>query len=390
MSIIRLKTLDGKTVNMTVNLDDTIESTVDDIKLLLNYNNCDIKVIFNGKVLTDKSKTFTENNIKNDDFIVITKTNLPVKPVVASLPPSVPSPDHPSVHPSVHPPIYPPVNTSRSSRITPIFQTTQTPPTTPVAITSESTPIRINNATGTIDQFQIDQFWNEPVPISDTEQQYSLEQIQAIMPYIFSYVASSPLLLMRYLQSPSTFGNILIDRNFRNLLRQIMGHANETINTIRFRSHISFTAHITDQPVPITTNETNESPYNTNETDSNSEEEREEEREEEVREEEREEREGEEREGEVREEEYPVIVSESVPELMNMMAQILGITNISTLTENVSPQEENANILAEEEQNDIENLIGLTGMPRNDIIRIYLACNKNANTTASMLFDMMN
>jgi hypothetical protein len=384
MSIIRLKTLDGKTVNMTVNLDDTIESTVDDIKLLLNYNNCDIKVIFNGKVLTDKSKTFTENNIKNDDFIVITKTNLPVKPVVASLPPSV------------HPPVHPPVNTSRSSRITPILQTTQTPPTTPVAITSESTPIRINNATGTIDQFQIDQFWNEPVPISDTEQQYSLEQIQAIMPYIFSYVASSPLLLMRYLQSPSTFGNILIDRNFRNLLRQIMGHANETINTIRSRSHISFTAHITDQTVPITTNETDESPYNTN--DSNSEEEGE------VREEMEVIEEGEgEGEGEVREEmevieegeegeegEYPVIISESVPELMNMMAQILGITNISTLTENVSPQEENANILAEEEQNDIENLIGLTGMPRNDIIRIYLACNKNANTTASMLFDMMN
>jgi len=220
---LQLKNLKGEMKNISALSTDVIESKLDEIRGAFGYNEFEVNIIFSGRVL-DVEKTFEHYNIVNDSLIVVmskgkkkkqahsaeastVSTNIPA-PV--SAPPPTPAPT-PAMSHAVSPLI------SNISELPP--QSSSNVPTTEPPIGSLS------------------HFWAH-APAEDQTPLFSVEQVHATTSILFPLIIQStlfqnPAMTMMLLQNPNSLTTIISGPEFRSTIRQILSQSDGVVNALR-------------------------------------------------------------------------------------------------------------------------------------------------------------
>lgn len=162
-----------------------------------------IKLIHTGKVL-EQNKTPSSYGIAQGDAIIVMKGKAPAppKPVAVAAPEPAPAP--------VAVPAPNQTNTTSQSVSSGLTNQSQPPAQIP----------------------QADIIWTSP-SAEDTTATYSVEQAHVILPMVFSYIMQNPNLRLLMMTNPSILNEVMVGANFRSIVRQLLAQSPSLLNAIR-------------------------------------------------------------------------------------------------------------------------------------------------------------
>ncbi len=393
---ITLKTLDNKRFDVTVNTQDTIESKIDFFKNTVGYTESNIKMIYAGRVL-ERSKLFSEYGLKNSDVIIIMKSRDPSQtsqqpvPTVTPATPVVPL-SAPTVV-EVPPPVVP-ITQSRPARISTRVPTPPPPSALRTGSTrgpilrrvafpiAERTPIRRASGVSGLPHpsqpqqppqppriITTQQYWAQPAPLEEISPRFSVEQVHAMIPLMMSYITENPQLCTLLLRSQESFRSVITGPGFRGIVRQMLEQSPLIVNALRTGMQATMTINTTSNAgvsAPIPNNADSDDGSNSSQGDDESADNGE--------------------------------TGNMIPVLAEMLASINGTSEQSTDTnqpsENIaSDNTENSqesNVVSEpNEQEDVAQLVSLTGVPIQFAKQVYDSCGKNVGVAAALLFQVL-
>lgn len=362
---VTLKTLDHKRFDVTLNPEDTIESKVEMFKSLTGYTEFNIKMIHSGRIL-DRLKTFSESGLKTGETIVVMKLRVqpvqpvqpepPVVPLVVVPPVVVPTPvvanvAH-STSASTQParsrssgsiPTPPPVQHAQGRVIFPVVERSptrrasnnpndQSPhpplPQRPMIITTQ-------------------QYWDQVAPLEEISPRFSVEQVHAIVPLLMSYITENPQLCTFLLRSQESFRAVITGPGFRGIVRQMLEQSPLIVGALRTGTPANMTINSTSNSIqeasPDNADTNHESDSSRGE-DSN-------------------------------DYENAAVVTNMVPVLAELLSAVANATEP---------------VIEPNEQEDIAQLVSLTGVPASLAKQVYDSCGKNVGIAAEMLFQVIN
>ncbi len=213
-----IKSVKGPVNTISVHASDSIESKLDEIRQLFGIDvSATIKLVFSGRVLTDLTKTFAEQQIINDSTVVL----MPV-PKKSTVPVAAPVP---APVPALVPVSAPPAMASASSEIA-------------SASTTSTNPII--------------EFWKN-TPVSDSTLSFSIDQLHATMSVFIPIILKEPTIFMQLITNTHGFGQLLSTPQMRNLLKDLLGQSAGIVHSLRSGTpiEISIRGSPPSNPVPV-------------------------------------------------------------------------------------------------------------------------------------------
>jgi hypothetical protein len=194
---ITLKTLKNELHSVSFDENETFETQVDIVRNATGLTENDwVKLLHAGKIL-DLAKTPLANGVKNGDAIVVMKTKKVVPVALVAAPAPAPAPA--------------PVSAPE---------------------TSESASASTSVVPAQVQPAPMVDVWLQPDQ-ADTTASYSIEQAHVILPMIFSYITQNPNLRLLLLTNPSILNEVLVGQGFRTVVRQLLQQSPSLLNSIR-------------------------------------------------------------------------------------------------------------------------------------------------------------
>ena len=211
---ITFKTLKNESFKTVINDSQTFEEQLDHIKECVGVSENDtLKLIYAGRVL-ELNKSPLEYCIRSGDTIIIMKQK----------PPAVKKP-----------------STSASSSNENVNAYTPSEPQSVMSHLSDAivSNMQSQNANGNQSNGQQSNqnasqhdFWNN-ANSTDTAQNYSVEQVHAIIPAFFQYILHNPNLKLLILTNPDLISEVLVGGGFRLIIRQLLQQSPTIVDSIR-------------------------------------------------------------------------------------------------------------------------------------------------------------
>ena len=380
---VTLKTLDGKRCDVTVNPQDTIESKVESFKNLIGYTEFNVKMIHSGRIL-DRQKTFADSNLKTGEVIVVMKLRDQPQPQPQPVQTTSTQPVQ-TVQPTPAPmsvPVVPAqVQSAQSTVRAPIPGRIIFPITDPGRIIfpiTDRPQIRRASAVGGVatnpnaqsphppqsqsHQSQpqpprtilmtTQQYWAQPAPLEECSPRFSVEQVHAMIPLLMSYITENPQLCTLLLRSQEAFRSVVTGPGFRGIVRQMLEQSPLIVNALRTGVQASMTINSSPNTVPYQQqNEQHTDTNNDSDEDSSSH--------------------GDE--------------SNTIPALTELLSAVVNATGQTAESNIVSEPVSEPN-----EQEDIAQLVSLTGVPAPLAKQVYDSCGRNVGVAAELLFQVLN